>query len=177
MQPQVAAQLLDEGCNLTGLDVANESLMDEAISTAAAMHLACRSVPATDDSNPSAVLTFVCSPDLHLQTLIAVQTRADGLGVRILEADPAAVTGLGPGATPLKRAAAVPRHVRPRGRRRRLCACNKAASHICTAQVRGGMPSSVADTDVQVTTDATRRHNRCNTTDATRRRPTSARRR
>ena len=33
------------------------------------------------------MLTFICSPDLHLQTLIVEQTRADGLGVRILEAD------------------------------------------------------------------------------------------
>ena len=72
----------------------------EATSTAEAMHLAYMSAPATDDGNPSAMLTFIYSPDLHLQTLIAVQTRADGLGVRILEADPAAVTGLGPGAPP-----------------------------------------------------------------------------
>ena len=83
-----------------GLDVANASLLDEAESTAEAMHLACRSVPATDDGSPSAMITFVCSSDLHLQTLIVEQTRADGLGVRILEADPAAVTGLGLGAPP-----------------------------------------------------------------------------
>ena len=77
-----------------GLDVANASLLDEAESTAEAMHLACRSVPATDDGSPSAsaMLGFICSPELHLLTLIVVQTRADGLGVRILEADPAAVT-------------------------------------------------------------------------------------
>ena len=77
-----------------GLDVANASLLDEATSTAEAMHLACRSVPATDDGSPSAsaMLGFICSPELHLLTLIVVQTRADGLGVRILEADPAAVT-------------------------------------------------------------------------------------
>ena len=97
MPPQVAAQLLDEECDLTGLDVANASLIDEATSTAEAIHRACRSVPATDDGSPSAVLSFIWSPDLHQQTLIVVQTRADGLGVRILEADPAAVTGLGPG--------------------------------------------------------------------------------
>ena len=83
-------------CDLTGLDVANASLTDEAISTAEAMRLTFKSVPATDDGNPSAVLTFVCSPDLHL-----VQTRADdGLGLRILEADRRQATGLGPGASP-----------------------------------------------------------------------------
>ena len=78
-QPRVASQLPEE-CYLTVLDDANALLLDEATATGGALHLACRSVSATDDDNPSAELTFICSPDLHLQTLIAVQARADGSG-------------------------------------------------------------------------------------------------
>ena len=78
-------------CDLTGLDVANASLLDEATAAAEAMHLACTSAPAAAAAGPSAPLTFVVSPDVHPQTLAVVRTRADGLGVRILEADPAAV--------------------------------------------------------------------------------------
>ena len=41
---------------------------------------------------PAAMLPFVHSPGLLPQTLAIVRTRADGLGVRKFEADPAAVT-------------------------------------------------------------------------------------
>ena len=112
-------------CDLTGLDVANASLIDEAAAAAGAVNHPCRSAPASDDGNPSAMLTlasatlpFVVSPWVHPQTLAVVRTRADGLVVRIFVATRRQWTGLGwaKERPPLRRAAvaAVPRHVRLR---------------------------------------------------------------
>ena len=111
MQPQVAAQLLDEECDLTGLDVANESLLEEA-AAAPRMHVRARHLRQPVSSDAYFHLLAWAAPQargahpvvgrVHPQTLAAVRTRAEGLWVRILEADPAAVycTGLGPGASP-----------------------------------------------------------------------------
>ncbi|MGJ4729771.1 aminomethyl-transferring glycine dehydrogenase [Luteimonas sp. SDU101] len=60
--------------DLTGMDIANASLLDEATAAAEAMTLAKRS--AKSKSN-----LFYVADDVHPQTLEVVRTRADGLGI------------------------------------------------------------------------------------------------
>ena len=62
--------------DLTGMDIANASLLDEATAAAEAMTLAKRS--AKSKSN-----TFLVSGDTHPQTLEVLQTRAEPLGLAI----------------------------------------------------------------------------------------------
>ena len=62
--------------DLTGMEIANASLLDEATAAAEAMTLAKRS--AKSKSN-----TFLVSGDTHPQTLHVLQTRAEPLGLRI----------------------------------------------------------------------------------------------
>ena len=69
-------------CDLTGLDIANASLLDEATAAAEAMALAQRA--ATSRSN-----VFFVSQDCHPQTLAVVRTRADGLGITLAIGDEA----------------------------------------------------------------------------------------
>ncbi len=78
--------------DLTGLDIANASLLDEATSAAEAMML-CHRVKDTEGG------TFFVSARCHPQTIALVQTRAEPLGVTVLVGDhlaldPAAVPGL-----------------------------------------------------------------------------------
>ena len=68
--------------DLTGMDIANASLLDEATAAAEAMTLAKRS--AKSKSN-----LFYVADDVHPQTLEVVRTRADGLGIE-LQVGPAA---------------------------------------------------------------------------------------
>ncbi len=68
--------------DLTGMDIANASLLDEATAAAEAMTLAKRS--ARSKSN-----LFYVADDVHPQTLEVVRTRADGLGIE-LQVGPAA---------------------------------------------------------------------------------------
>src|SRR5689334_23852881 len=68
-------------CDLTGLDVANASLLDEATAAAEAMALAHRS--ATAKSN-----TFFVDRDVHPQTLAVLRTRGEALGWSIAVGDP-----------------------------------------------------------------------------------------
>ncbi|HRP71373.1 MAG TPA: aminomethyl-transferring glycine dehydrogenase [Luteimonas sp.] len=68
--------------DLTGMDIANASLLDEATAAAEAMTLAKRS--AKSKSN-----LFFVADDVHPQTLEVVRTRADGLGID-LQVGPAA---------------------------------------------------------------------------------------
>jgi len=67
-------------CDLTGLDLANSSLLDEATAAAEAMALARRTV--RGDRN-----TFFVHHDVHPQTLAVLQTRAEPTGVRLLVGD------------------------------------------------------------------------------------------
>jgi glycine dehydrogenase len=67
-------------CDLTGLDIANSSLLDEATAAAEAMALARRAVRA-DRS------TFFVHADTHPQTIAVLQTRADPVGVRLVVGD------------------------------------------------------------------------------------------
>jgi len=62
--------------DLTGMDIANASMLDEATAAAEAMTLAKRSVKAKGN-------TFIVGGDCHPQTLEVVQTRAQPLGIHI----------------------------------------------------------------------------------------------
>jgi glycine dehydrogenase len=68
-------------CDLTGLDVANASLLDEATAAAEAMALARRVSTAKSDS-------FFVDKQVHPQTLAVLQTRAEPLGWSLIVGDP-----------------------------------------------------------------------------------------
>ncbi len=76
-------------CDLTGLDVANASLLDEATAAAEAMALS-RRVSTVKASH------FFVDADTHPQTLAVLRTRAEPLGWQIVVGDPAC--DLDPGA-------------------------------------------------------------------------------
>ena len=63
-------------CDLTGMPIANASMLDEATSAAEAMTLAKRSVKSRSN-------VFVVAADCHPQTIEVVQTRAAPLGIEI----------------------------------------------------------------------------------------------
>src|SRR6185437_1987069 len=69
-------------CDLTGLDVANASLLDEATAAAEAMALAERAAPVKTKS-------FFVDSDVHPQTLAVLRTRAEPLGWNLIVGDPA----------------------------------------------------------------------------------------
>src|SRR5204863_5836713 len=68
-------------CDLTGLDVANASLLDEATAAAEAMALAHRSSGAKSNS-------FFVDRDVHPQTLAVLRTRSEALGWSLITGDP-----------------------------------------------------------------------------------------
>src|SRR5215213_2310034 len=68
-------------CDLTGLDIANASLLDEATAAAEAMALAERAAGANAKS-------FFVGPDVHPQTLAVLRTRAEPLGWTLIVGDP-----------------------------------------------------------------------------------------
>jgi glycine dehydrogenase len=70
-------------CELTGMAIANASMLDEATAAAEAMTLAKRSVKAKSD-------TVVVAGDCHPQTIEVVRTRAEPLGLAVKVADSAA---------------------------------------------------------------------------------------
>jgi glycine dehydrogenase len=69
--------------DLTGLDVANASLLDEATAAAEAMALAARTSPAKAGS-------FFVDAEVHPQTLAVLRTRAEPLGLQLIVGDPLA---------------------------------------------------------------------------------------
>src|SRR6202140_1448295 len=69
-------------CDLTGLDVANSSLLDEATAAAEAMALAERAAR-------SKAKAFFVDREVHPQTLAVLRTRAEPLGWKLLIGDPA----------------------------------------------------------------------------------------
>ncbi|MES3003941.1 MAG: glycine dehydrogenase (aminomethyl-transferring), partial [Pseudomonadota bacterium] len=69
-------------CDLTGLPIANASMLDEATAAAEAMTLAKRSVKSKSN-------TFIVAGDCHPQTIEVVQTRARPLGIEVLIANSA----------------------------------------------------------------------------------------
>ncbi|MDE2313022.1 MAG: glycine dehydrogenase (aminomethyl-transferring), partial [Elusimicrobia bacterium] len=89
-QPEISQGRLEALLNfqtmvieLTGLDVANASLLDEATAAAEAMALAkaAKGGPGRD--------VFLAAADLHPQTLALLMTRAEPLGVAVRVQDPA----------------------------------------------------------------------------------------
>src|SRR6266699_2212894 len=68
-------------CDLTGLDVANASLLDEATAAAEAMALAERAAH-------SKTKTFFVDDEVHPQTLAVLRTRAEPLGWSIVTGNP-----------------------------------------------------------------------------------------
>ena len=70
-------------CDLTGLEVASASLLDEGTAAAEAMGLALAMAPA------GAGKTFLIDAACHPQTIAVVETRAEARGVRCVVADPA----------------------------------------------------------------------------------------
>src|ERR1700710_1333515 len=70
-------------CDLTGLDVANASLLDEATAAAEAMALAER-------TSQLKTKTFFVDHEVHPQTLAVLRTRAEPLGWTLVVGDPLA---------------------------------------------------------------------------------------
>jgi len=68
-------------CDLTGLDVANASLLDEATAAAEAMALAERATQAKTRA-------FFVDADVHPQVLAVLRTRAEPLGWKLIVGDP-----------------------------------------------------------------------------------------
>ncbi len=64
-------------CDLTGMAMANASMLDEATAAAEAMTLAKRSVKAQSD-------TLIVAGDCHPQTIEVVRTRAAPLGLKVM---------------------------------------------------------------------------------------------
>ena len=95
-------------CDLTGLPLANSSLLDEATAAAEAMTVARRTSKAASNR-------FVVDLDVFPQTLATLQTRAEPLGIEIVQAD---LAGGLPDGRLLRRARAVPGRERPRARPR-----------------------------------------------------------
>ncbi len=67
-------------CDLTGMPIANASMLDEATAPAEAMTLAKRSVKSKSNR-------FVVAGDAHPQTIEVIQTRAAPLGIEVLLAN------------------------------------------------------------------------------------------
>src|ERR1700682_5683716 len=68
-------------CDLTGLDVANASLLDDATAAAEAMALAERASQVKEKS-------FFVDSEVHPQTLAVLRTRAEPLGWKLIVGDP-----------------------------------------------------------------------------------------
>jgi glycine dehydrogenase len=64
-------------CELTGMAIANASMLDEATAAAEAMTLAKRSVKSKSD-------TIIVAGDCHPQTIEVIKTRAEPLGLKVL---------------------------------------------------------------------------------------------
>jgi len=71
-------------CDLTALDIANASLLDEATAAAEAMHIA-HAVSKHADAH-----VILVSERCHPQTIAVVQTRAEPLGIKVIVGDEAA---------------------------------------------------------------------------------------
>src|SRR5256885_14491468 len=73
--------------DLTGLPLANASLLDEGTAAAEAMAM-CRAI-AEQKRN-----TFLISRDCHPQTIAVVQTRANSLGIKLIVGDESDISNL-----------------------------------------------------------------------------------
>ncbi|MEI7592603.1 MAG: aminomethyl-transferring glycine dehydrogenase [Actinomycetes bacterium] len=68
-------------CDLTGMELANASLLDEATAAAEAMAM-CRRI------NPKQGNVFVVDPECHPQTVDVIRTRAVPIGIDVIVGDP-----------------------------------------------------------------------------------------
>ncbi len=87
-QPEIAQGRLEAILNfqtmvseITGTEIANASMLDEATAAAEAMTLVYR-------VNPKAGAVFVVDPDTHPQTVAVLTTRAEPLGIQLVSAEP-----------------------------------------------------------------------------------------
>jgi glycine dehydrogenase len=87
-QPEISQGRLEALLNfqtmvtdLTGMDLANASLLDEGTAAAEAMAMLHR-------INPKAGMVFLVDADAHPQTIDVVQTRAEPLGIEVVIGDP-----------------------------------------------------------------------------------------
>ncbi len=87
-QPEISQGRLEALLNfqtmvtdLTGMDLANASLLDEGTAAAEAMAMLHR-------VNPKAGMVFLVDADAHPQTIDIVQTRAEPLGIEVVVGDP-----------------------------------------------------------------------------------------
>jgi len=71
-------------CDLTAMEIANASLLDEATAAAEAMTMCHRLTESGSGLSAATRSTFVVSPDCHPQTIAVVQTRAEPLGIRVV---------------------------------------------------------------------------------------------
>ncbi|KAI1323617.1 glycine dehydrogenase [Xylariaceae sp. FL0255] len=72
-------------CDLTGLPIANASLLDEGTAAAEAMTLSMNSLPTSRTKRPGK--TYVVSSTMHPQTVSVMEGRAEGFGIRIKQVD------------------------------------------------------------------------------------------
>ncbi|MEX0775492.1 MAG: aminomethyl-transferring glycine dehydrogenase [Phycisphaeraceae bacterium] len=85
--------------DLTGLPLANASLLDEGTAAAEAMAM-CRAIKGGDASGNSREAAFFVAEDCHPQTIAVVRTRAHSMGIRLIvgsfaELDAAAIKSQG----------------------------------------------------------------------------------
>ncbi|MDI9350223.1 MAG: aminomethyl-transferring glycine dehydrogenase [Candidatus Symbiobacter sp.] len=93
-QPEISQGRLEALLNyqtmvtdLTGLDLANASLLDEATAAAEAMMMAERAAPA-GQANPGQTKRFFIDENTHPQTIAVLATRAEPVGVKLVIGDP-----------------------------------------------------------------------------------------
>ena len=94
-QPEISQGRLEALLNfqtmvtdLTGMEIANASLLDEATAAAEAMTMLQR-------ANPNGGDTFFVDAECHPQTIDVVRTRAEPIGVEVVVGDPADAAGEG----------------------------------------------------------------------------------
>jgi glycine dehydrogenase len=73
-------------CDLTGLQIANASLLDEGTAAAEAMTLCLHAQPRNRNAD-----TFIAAADCHPQTLDILRTRSTPLGITVQVGDPASL--------------------------------------------------------------------------------------
>ena len=131
-QPEISQGRLEALLNfqtmvsdLTGMDLANASLLDEGTAAAEAMAMLHR-------LNPKAGTVFFVDADAHPQTIDVVRTRAEPLGIEVVVGDPDAADF---GRRLLRRARAVSGQQRPAARSRagRSSARTRRGALVCVA--------------------------------------------
>ena len=94
-QPEISQGRLEALLNfqtmvmeMTGLDLANASLLDEATAAAEAMLMAERSSPVSKNAAPASKKRFFVDENTHPQTIAVIATRAEPIGIEIVIGNP-----------------------------------------------------------------------------------------